>query len=183
MIFTLAFDSNEDRDKFTYLYQTYLRTVYWTIKRIIPNIDEAALEDLSQDTFLKVAENLDKIDLNDSIRTRNYIITIARNFSKNYLRSHEKDAELHLESLENQLPDTVNVLELMVKKEFYACLREEIKNLKESYQTVLELKYGAQMSNDEIACFLNIKKKTVEMQLYRAKMELKKRVKERLYES
>ena len=57
-------------------------------------------------------------------------------------------------------------------------LQEDIKNLNEKYQIVLELKYFAHFSNDEIAQFLNLEKKTVEMRIYRANILLKERLKE-----
>lgn len=53
---------------------------------------------------------------------------------------------------------------------------DEIKNLDEKYKSVLELKYVNEFSDDEIADFLNINKKNVQMRLYRAKIMLRKKL-------
>ena len=57
-------------------------------------------------------------------------------------------------------------------------LIEEVNKLDDIYKSVLELKYINKFSNDEIASFMKIKKKTVEMRLYRANLILRERLKE-----
>lgn len=57
-------------------------------------------------------------------------------------------------------------------------LIEEVNKLDDTYKSVLELKYINEFSNDEIASFLKIKKKAVEMRLYRANLILRARLKE-----
>ena len=81
----LVFDTPEDRDKFVILYETYGKTIYYTLSRY--NLDEHTKEDLSHDIYIILAEHLDSIDINDHKKTRNYIITITRNYCSNYLRS------------------------------------------------------------------------------------------------
>lgn len=46
------------------------------------------------------------------------------------------------------------------------------------YRMVLELKYVTQYSNDEIANMLGLKKKTVEMQIYRANKMLREKMRD-----
>ena len=174
MIILLAFDSKEDCDKFIFLYERYLKTVYYTIRHFVS--DEPTIEDLSQDVFIKLADHLDKIDLDNLQKTRNYIITITRNLCKNYLRHNKKIEEIPLEDIIYENMDTESLLDLMIKKDFQKQLVKEIRNLNEIYQIVLDLKYFAQFSNDEIAQFLNLEKKTVEMRVYRANILLKERL-------
>ena len=57
-------------------------------------------------------------------------------------------------------------------------LIEDVNKLDDIYKSVLELKYINKFSNDEIASFMKIKKKTVEMRLYRANLILRERLKE-----
>lgn len=176
MIILLTFDTKEECDKFIFLYNRYLKMVYYTIKHFVS--DETTIEDLSQDVFIKLADHLDKIDLNNIQRTRNYIITITRNLCKNYLRHNKKIEEIPLDNIINENMNTESLLDLMIKKDFQKQLVKEIENLNEIYQIVLELKYFAHFSNDEIAQFLNLEKKTVEMRIYRANILLKERLKE-----
>ncbi len=79
MIILFVFDTQEECDKFLYIYDHYLKTIYYTIKRFTN--DEYMIEDLSQDVLIKIAENLSHVDLNIPKRTRNYVITITRKYS------------------------------------------------------------------------------------------------------
>ena len=70
-----------------------------------------------------------------------------------------------------------DILDSLIIKEQLHKLEEEINKLDDVYKSVLELKYIAGFSNDEIASVLKIKKKTVEMRLYRANLLLRKNLK------
>ena len=183
MLIFLTFDTKEERDKFIYLYSHYLKTVYYTVTRFVS--EPYAIEDLSQDVFLALSKHLDKCDLSNPTQTRNYIITIARNRCKNYLRDSKK---LDVDSLDdlhdkNQDAADIDILKIMLKKDTKKKLIEEIRKLNDIYKEVLELKYIAQFSNQEIADFLHIEKKTVEMRLYRANNILRERLRDWYYES
>ena len=183
MIIFFTFESKEECNKFFFLYTHYLKTVYYTINYFVS--DPCTIEDLSQDVFVILAKHLDNCDLNDLKRTKNYIITITRNLCKNYLRSSTK---VQIDSLDTLTDNTSNaaeidILKLILKKESQSQLIEEIRNLNDIYKEVLELKYVAQFSNDEISKFLHIEKKTVEMRLYRANKILRERLKDWYYET
>ena len=77
-----VFDTEEERDKFIYIYDKYKKTAIYTIKLFIS--DNYIVEDLLQDIFIIIAKNLQKIDETDVKRTRNYIITITRNYCKSH---------------------------------------------------------------------------------------------------
>ncbi len=175
MIF-FTFDTPEECDKFTFLYKTYSKIIYLTIRKFTDHSE--TIEDLAQDIFIKIADHLDKVDLDDPQRTRNFIITIARNHCKNYLRKQSTTPEYLFENIpEPHLhSDVFDLSDLMQKIELREQLIAEIGKLSDIYQMVLELKYISQFRNDEIADFLGIKKKTVEVQLYRAKQLLKERL-------
>lgn len=180
MFIFFTFDTKEETDKFLYIYEKHLKTIYYTIKRFTN--DAFAVEDLSQDVLIKIAENLSHIDINLPQQTRNYVITITRNHCKNYLRAQAKIKEESLEEWNETHvltdSDSDDILSLVIKKDFQKILVDEIGNLSDIYQTVLELKYFAGFSNSEIAQFLNIGKKTVEMRLYRANKILQEKLKD-----
>lgn len=180
MIILFTFDTAEDTDKFIYIYNHYLKTVYYTIKKFTN--DPCIIEDLSQDVFTKLAENLSHIDLNLPNKARNYIITITRNHCKNHLQSQSKVKEESWEEWinkhENCTSKSDGLLNIVIKNESKRIIIEEISRLSDIYQTVLELKYFIGFNNDEIAHFLNIEKKTVEMRLYRANKILQNKLKD-----
>lgn len=175
MLFLFAFDTQEDTDKFLYIYEHYLKYIYYTIRYYTK--DHFTIEDLSQDVLIKIAENLSHFDMDNPKRMRNYIITITRNHCKNYLRSQSKIVEESYEEWKEKIDDrdsySEDILNLIIEKDKLKQLMDEIGNLDDIYQSVLELKYFLGFSNDEIAKFLNIEKKTVEMRLYRANKLLK----------
>lgn len=170
----LVFDTQEDCDKFIQIYETYGKTVYYTIKRFIK--DEYLIEDISQDIYIKIAECIDKINLNNFKRSQNYIITLVRHYCLNYIRDNSKIQEESLEEFTSLHTNSDAILDKIIYNEDINRLSKEIRNLDEIYKSVLELKYINEFSNAEIASFLNIEKKTVEMRLYRANIMLRNKL-------
>ena len=171
----LVFDTSEDRDKFVILYETYGKTIYYTLSRY--NLDEHTKEDLSQDIYIILAVHLDNIDITNHKKTQNYIITITRNYCKNYLRNTNRHPEDFLDEIPEPQTDEDGILDYLITKDRNNRLIEEVNKLDDIYKSVLELKYINEFSNDEIASFMKIKKKTVEMRLYRANLILRERLK------
>lgn len=116
--------------------------------------------------------------MSNTKKTRNYIITITRNYCSNYLRNRSRKPEEFFEEYPNLHTESNEILDQLINQEQLFRLAEEINKLDEIYKCVLELKYVNNLSNDEIANFLNIKKKTVEMRLYRANLILRKKFKD-----
>lgn len=176
----LVFDTPEESNKFLAIYKTYGKTVYSTIQRFA--IDESVIEDISQEVFIRLARHLDKIDPDHPDQTQNYIITATRNYCKNYLRDNSKistdpfDANMPLHTE----PD--EVLNEILCREGISEIVRAVSELNDIYKSVLELKYFNEFSNDEIAEFLNIKKKTVAMRLYRANIILQDKLRERFHD-
>ena len=75
MIFLFVFDTPEDTDKFLYIYEHYLKYIYYTVRYYTK--DSFTVEDLSQDVLIKIAENLSHFDMNNPQKMRNYVITIT----------------------------------------------------------------------------------------------------------
>jgi RNA polymerase sigma-70 factor (ECF subfamily) len=173
---TLVFDTPEERDKFVALYEDYGKIIYYTLSRF--GLDEYTIEDLSQDIYMILANHLADIDLQNYKRTRNYIITITRNYCKNHLRSKSRKPEESLEKYPDLDSNSDGILDQVILKEQISRLSEEIGKLDDIYKCVLELKYVNGFANDEIASILNIKKKTVEMRLYRANQILRTKLRE-----
>lgn len=75
--FLALIDSEENKTKFSHLYNKYCRLIY-TIAYEKLSSREAA-EDTVQDTFLYIAKRMDALDFSDEGRTKNYLATVARN--------------------------------------------------------------------------------------------------------
>ncbi len=118
------------------------------------------------------------MDLANYKRTQNYIITLTRNLCKNYLRSQKQKKEQPLEELEPLSTAPDGILDQLISQERIQRLAKEIRQLDDIYKSVLELKYINNLKNEEIASALGIKKKTVEMRLYRSRSILQNKLKE-----
>lgn len=133
----------------------------------------------SLDTLVKLANALDiSVDILFGKELKNYIITITRNYCKNYLRNTNRHPEDFLDEIPEPQTDEDGILDYLITKDRNNRLIEEVNKLDDIYKSVLELKYINEFSNDEIASFMKIKKKTVEMRLYRANLILRERLKE-----
>ena len=169
-----TFKIPEEKVKFMLLYERYKKLIYFTINKFVS--DKYAIEDISQEIYLIIADHLDSINLDDFKRTQNYIITITRNYCKNYLRSLYKRNECSLEYIATLSREDDETFNLVFTREKVRLLVKEINKLNDIYKSVMKLKYINQLSNEEIADYLKIEKKTVEMRLYRANTILRNRL-------
>ena len=119
--------------------------------------------------------------MNDFKKTQNYIITVTRNYCISYLRQCNRKQEDLFDDISMLKKDEENMEDYIVNKEQIEWLANEVDQLDDIYKSVLELKYVNEFTDDEIAAFLKIKKKTVEMRLYRAKKILRMRLGEHEY--
>lgn len=173
-----TFDTPEECDKFVRLYEKYGGLSLFTIRQLIQN--QYTAEDLLQEIFLIIAKNLDKIDETDSKRTRNYIITVSRNYCKSYLRKRNREKEDLIEdpSLFISSKENDDFLNLLLRQETLRFLIQEVDALDDKYKIPLELKVVNGLSDEQIAKIMGIKKKNVQMRLYRARLLLHNKLKE-----
>lgn len=113
MIF--VFDTKEECDKFTYLYETYLKMVFYTILRYID--DKFLAEDLLNEVYILIGKNLEKIDINNPRRCRNYVITITRNYCVSYLRKQNKMQADFIEDADTLKEHKNDILDDLIEKE------------------------------------------------------------------
>lgn len=169
-----VFDTKEECDKFTYLYEKYYKMVFYTILRFID--DRFLAEDLLNDVYILIGKNLAKVDFDDTKRCRNFIITVTRNYCKSYLRKQSKINEEFIEDSDILKGNKNDVLKDILDKEQREKLMDEVEQLEDKYKMVLELKYINGFHDDEIANILSINKKNVQMRLYRAKIMLREKM-------
>lgn len=170
----LVFDTKEECDKFTYLYEKYYKMVFYTILKFID--DQFMAEDLLHEVYILIGKNLAKVDLDDTKRCRNFVITVTRNYCKSYLRKQKKINEEFMEDSDVLKGSKHDVLKDILDQEQREQLMDEVDRLEDKYKMVLELKYINGFHDNEIAELLSINKKNVQMRLYRAKRMLRERV-------
>lgn len=134
--------------------------------------DEDKAADLIQESFLKVFENCDKLDI---LKAKSYLFTTANNLFLNSVK-HEK-VKLRYNKNEpvynqnNEDPDF-----LLQEKEFMRLLEQAIGSLTEAQREVFLLNRIDGKKYREIAEMLNISEKAVEKRMMGALKSLRKKI-------
>jgi len=129
--------------------------------------DEYLAEDAVHQAFLKVIENLDKIEDVNCHKTRSYIVTIVRNNAINMYNRRKRNTTIPLEQMEFCISD-----ETFNRSEDLDYLTKAVMKLPVIYKEILTLKYVQECSNAEIAQTLDISETTVRKRLERARHKL-----------
>ncbi|MEI8115183.1 MAG: sigma-70 family RNA polymerase sigma factor [Bacteroidia bacterium] len=164
---------NGNMNAFTFLVSRYQKLVVHITGRLIQRHDE--LEDVCQEVFLKVYQNLGKY--RNECKLSTWIATIAYNSSLNYLRKFKKGDEVNPDdsaALRN-LSDYNSVD--YEKTDLHRYIREQIENLPVQYRTVLTLYHLEEFSYQEIEQITGMPEGTVKSYLFRAKALLKEKLK------
>ena len=164
---------NGNMKSFTFLVSRYQKLVVHITGRLIQRHEE--LEDVSQEVFLKVYQNLGKY--RNECKLSTWIATIAYNTSINYLRKFKKsddtclDDKAILDKLADYRSDDYETTDL------HRYIRNQIELLPVHYRTVLTLYHLEEFSYQEIEQITGMPEGTVKNYLFRAKALLKEKLK------
>ena len=180
------------RDTVEKLYNAYRDVVAGVIVRTLGgNGKFAALDDLIQEVFLRVIRYKDKFVGMSPDYQRNLLAVMTRNVCYSYAAHENRNQAASVEDLlqENEesgepLPAALrsdeDALEILMKKENRAILKEAIDRMGSPVREMLIYKYAAGMKNTEIATMYHMNANTVGTLLFRALRELKKELEERI---
>ena len=162
-----------DSQSFRLLVQDYQKLVAHVVFRMISN--QADREEIAQEVFLKVYQNLSKFEFNSKLST--WIAAIAYNRCLNYLEKKKvpllddvtpEDMTIDDFSGINSLPDT-KIMQQDVANRVHIALDQ----LPIKYKTVLTLFHLEQMRYDEIGEIMKVPEGTVKSYLFRGRKLLK----------
>jgi len=153
----------------------YEKEIFGYILRMVNHYHDA--QDLTQETFLKLYEHIERVDEEKSIRP--WIYKIATNTVYDWLRKKKNRKEVF--SIDNdanpfETMDTVLPYYTIEKQEKRKEFQEMLSELKPTYRNVLTLFYQEELSYQEIARILNIPINTIKTHIRRAKEALKKKI-------
>lgn len=157
---------------------TYKKMVYNTVLGFVQNLQDA--EDVTQDVFIKVYENIGRFKQQSKLSTWIYRISITQ--STDFLRHKKRKKRAgFLQSLfgtnNELLHEPVNFLHpgvLIENKEQAALLFGAINKLPDKQKTAFILQKVQDMSQQKIAEVMELNEGAVESLLMRAKGNLKK---------
>jgi RNA polymerase sigma-70 factor (ECF subfamily) len=173
---------NGNSEAISCLIVKYQDRVYNAIFKICQNRDDAA--ELTQDTFVKVLENINSFRGKSSFYT--WLFRVAVNHTLNYCKRRFKLSPVSLDAENDQIeerkgkiaalleaPDGLDPAEVAQQKELLQIIVNLIGQLKQEYRVVLVLRDIEQMTYAEIAEVLQIETGTVKSRLSRARVNLR----------
>lgn len=158
---------------FTFLVNRYQKLVLHISGRIIQRQDD--VEDVCQDVFIKVFQNL--IKYRNECKLSTWIATIAYNTSINHLRKYKNDDKVNTDDTAVFSKLTEFRSDEYEKADLHRYIREQIDLLPVQYRTVLTLFHLEEFSYQEIEQITGMPEGTVKNYLFRAKALLKEKLK------
>lgn len=140
-------DPARRRDAFTRIVALYGEKLYWQIRRMVLNHDDA--DDLLQNTFMKAWSNLDYFRGEAKVST--WLFKIAINECITFLNRQRTQASVPLDSEEAYLIERLRSDDYFSGDEIQMKLQEAVALLPEKQRLVFNMKYFDDMTYDEIS--------------------------------
>jgi len=133
------------------LLQKYSRKVYWQVRRIVINHDDA--DDVVQNTFIKVWEKLDNFREDSLFYT--WLYRIATNEALGFLQKKKANLNIPLETLQAQLSEQLVSANYFNGNRISLLLEQAVLTLPEKQRLVFNMKYFEHLKYEEISEILD----------------------------
>lgn len=158
-----------DSEAFRLIVQKYQRSVrnyiYYLVK------DTAYVDDITQESFIRLYDNLNKIDERG---IKSYLFSISHNLAVNQLKKMAKfDTSIDIDKLTDRSTADLWIYSEESKVEKSLDVKQSLDKMKQKYRLVLYLYYIEDFSYKEISDMLKKPINTVKTWLRRAKLEFK----------
>ena len=151
-LFVKALKQSDSKDEaFTRLVQEYKERLYWHIRKIVLDHDDA--NDVVQNTFIKVHLNIENFNENSTLFT--WMYRIATNEALNFIKSKAKKIGLKNEEWIEAIADNLEADPFFDGDEAALILQKEISKLPEKQRIVFNMKYFDGMNYDSISEILD----------------------------
>ena len=139
--------------------------------------DESVADDLVQDTFIRIQENLDSVK--DPSKVSSWIFRIAYNLCQDHFRSRKKSSS-HEEIHDGLVNLQETPLHQQVEQgEMSRCVQDKLNLLPESLRSVLIFADVMEFRHQEIANILGLSVENVKVRVHRARKKFKKILEEK----
>ena len=165
LLYLALIDTPERKSKFEQIYRTYEQTMFYVANRILK--DEYLSEDAVHQAFLRIIDNLDKIEEINCHKTKGFIVIITENISIDLYRKRKRETCISFDEIEIYVEDTADTAHM-----FENVIEQAIAKLPVNYLTVFKLKYSHGYSDREISELLHITETNVRKRIERGKKKL-----------
>ena len=132
---------------FEVLVNTYKERLYWHIRRIVLNHDDA--DDVLQNTFVKVYRSIEKFKGDSKLYS--WMYRIATNESLTFLKQKSRKLGLTNSELQEQLIEDLQADVYFEGEEIQLKLQQALATLPEKQKLVFNMKYFQEMKYEEIS--------------------------------
>ncbi len=143
-------DSNTQSKAFEVLVNTYKQRLYWHIRGIVLNHDDA--DDVLQNSFIKIYKNI--IGFKGESKLYSWMYRIATNEALSFLKKKSKKQGISNEELQNQALDNLQADVYFEGDEIQLKLQKAIATLPEKQKLIFNMKYFQELKYEEISDIL-----------------------------
>lgn len=140
-------DPKQCRQAFNEVIASYSDTLYWQIRRMVQNHDDAS--DLLQNTFMKAWQSLDSFRGDAKLST--WLYKIAINESIGFLERERKRQGISLDDQESALAHMIEADENIDGDDLALKLRQAVAQLPEKQRLVFNMKYYDDMKYEDMS--------------------------------
>lgn len=140
-------DPDKCRAAFTQVIKAYTEPLYWQIRRIVINHDDA--NDVLQNTFLKAWSNIEHFRGDAKLST--WLYKIAINESITFINREKQKQNLSLDDEESALVNMLESDEWFDGDELRLELQKAIASLPEKQRIIFNMKYFDEMKYEEMS--------------------------------
>lgn len=163
----------ENSDKIKTLYELYEQPMYRIAFAVLKNPELA--EDAVSDAFVRIIDRLKKIKTPESDRTKAYIVKIIKSTSINIYRKNKRALECQtvIDDSVLQISDSSqNTEENVITRIENQNRRNLLNKLDETDRTIINLRYGSDLSWKEVAERTSMTESTARKRFERARKKL-----------
>lgn len=168
-----------DNDAMTELYKSKMKLIYKYLRK--NGCSHSDAEDIVQDAFYQALRYIEGIDV-DKISAWLFRVSINKFYDLCRTKSRHVILNINEEDFIKNLAKDYLCEDYVLNMEKNEEVKNILNSLKNSYRSLLILKYEIGLSYREIASVLDIKETKVKTYLYRARNQFKKRWEEFGYE-
>ena len=132
---------------FNLLVRTYQQRVYWHIRKMVIDHDDA--NDLTQEVFIRIHKNINSFRADAKLYT--WIYRIATNECLNFLQRKKRRFFLPLGDVEKELSNKLTHSPYIAGEEIQLKLQKALLKLPDKQRLVFNMKYFDEMAYEEIA--------------------------------
>src|SRR5437899_12289414 len=164
----------QDAEALEEIYRRYVRRVFGLCRYMLDSRESA--EDATSEVFLKLQRSIESYD--GSIPFPRWLLRVAGNQCIDALRRRQRGRQVIVEVEDATVIEApsseLSPLGAVISTEERAQVRDAIARLPENYRLPLVLRYYSELSYDEIAQQLSLRRNYVAALIFRAKQELRR---------